>query len=283
MALPLEFLPYAENLYRRFPEEFLALGAPGLEEVFDLRASGTRSRRILETPTEKTVEITFRRWQSPIVGPAPGLHPQAWLPQAAYPTHPGTAVSSPQYAGVAQSPPAVLAPPAVDADEQSTARLIRLESALAALKPQIEAVLKAQARANAQLQQCPNNTPAGVQPEAGATVSASSAARDSDAEARRVEVEVGADGNRRMRAHQMALTQLQIGPVRPEATGGRHPAVVKLDSITGEDEQADTSKLVDGSAKAGEKQRPGMKINRIMSADLDPGSPRSPGPFSAWG
>lgn len=75
MGLPLELLPYAENLYRRFPEEFLALGAPGLEQVFDLRPHGTWSRRLSETPTEKTVEITIRRWQMPTLAPWQALPP----------------------------------------------------------------------------------------------------------------------------------------------------------------------------------------------------------------
>eukprot|EP00404_Azadinium_spinosum_P018290 CAMPEP_0180503258 /NCGR_PEP_ID=MMETSP1036_2-20121128/45927_1 /TAXON_ID=632150 /ORGANISM="Azadinium spinosum, Strain 3D9" /LENGTH=92 /DNA_ID=CAMNT_0022512255 /DNA_START=28 /DNA_END=302 /DNA_ORIENTATION=- len=65
MGLPAELLTYAENLYRRFPEEFVALGMPGLEEAFDLRPSGTWSRRIVDTPVEKTVEITMRRWEAP--------------------------------------------------------------------------------------------------------------------------------------------------------------------------------------------------------------------------
>lgn len=65
MSLPFELLQYAENFYRRFPEEFLALGAPGLEEVYDLRPSSTMTRRIQDTPTEKNVEITIRRWQMP--------------------------------------------------------------------------------------------------------------------------------------------------------------------------------------------------------------------------
>mmetsp|Transcript_97019 Transcript_97019/g.250929 ORF Transcript_97019/g.250929 Transcript_97019/m.250929 type:complete len:515 (-) Transcript_97019:410-1954(-) len=68
MALPPELLLYAENFYRRFPEEFVALGAPGLEEVFDLRPTGTWSRRVLESPTEKTVEVTIRRWQPASLG-----------------------------------------------------------------------------------------------------------------------------------------------------------------------------------------------------------------------
>lgn len=65
MGLPVELQVFAENLYRRFPEEFMALGMPGLEDTFDLRPNGTWSRRILETPSEKTVEITIRRWPPP--------------------------------------------------------------------------------------------------------------------------------------------------------------------------------------------------------------------------
>lgn len=72
MVLPVELQPYAENLYRRFPEEFIALGMPGLEEVFDLRPRGTWSRRIAETPSEKTVEITIRRWTPGTVAAAAG-------------------------------------------------------------------------------------------------------------------------------------------------------------------------------------------------------------------
>jgi len=72
MVLPVELQPYAENLYHRFPEEFIALGMPGLEEVFDLRPRGTWSRRIAETPLEKTVEITIRRWTPGTVAAAAG-------------------------------------------------------------------------------------------------------------------------------------------------------------------------------------------------------------------
>lgn len=61
MGLPPEMLIYAENLWRRFPEEFVALGMPNLEHVFDLRPDGTKTRRIFETATEKTIEITIRR------------------------------------------------------------------------------------------------------------------------------------------------------------------------------------------------------------------------------
>lgn len=100
-----ELLVYAENFYRRFPEEFLALGAPGLEEIFDLRPHGTRSRRISETPAEKTVEITIRRWQAPSLMPHSsllGAHAmqQAAMQQASYQaSYPPFSSGSPFQAG----------------------------------------------------------------------------------------------------------------------------------------------------------------------------------------
>eukprot|EP00927_Polykrikos_kofoidii_P055246 TRINITY_DN49528_c0_g1_i1.p1 TRINITY_DN49528_c0_g1~~TRINITY_DN49528_c0_g1_i1.p1 ORF type:complete len:401 (+),score=70.81 TRINITY_DN49528_c0_g1_i1:70-1203(+) len=73
---------------------------PGLEEAFDLRPNGTWSRRILETPAEKTVEITIRRWQmpSPVLPPQPqfgptsmGNHPQQTLCSPSLQYHPQAA------------------------------------------------------------------------------------------------------------------------------------------------------------------------------------------------
>lgn len=64
MSLPPHLLVYAENIYRRFPEEFTALGKPGLEDVFDLRPEGPRLCRITETPLQKSVEVTIWRWNA---------------------------------------------------------------------------------------------------------------------------------------------------------------------------------------------------------------------------
>jgi len=80
MGFPHELLPFAENFYRRFPEEFVALGMPGLEQVYDLRTDGTRSRTFCETQTEKTIAITIHRWQAPhlpppVAAPPPMQHP----------------------------------------------------------------------------------------------------------------------------------------------------------------------------------------------------------------
>lgn len=105
MVLPPDLMPFAENIYRRFPEEFMALGMPGLEQIFDLRVEGSRSRRISETPNEKTVEITIRRWQPPSVPPChPSYNPygasQALAPQmGGYGVQPGYGAQPPQMGG----------------------------------------------------------------------------------------------------------------------------------------------------------------------------------------
>jgi len=152
MGLPPELLVCAENFYRRFPEEFIALGAPGLEEIFDLRLDGTRSRRISETPAEKTVQITIRRWpaamaiQAPMP-PAPQCDPRMMMGPQAWMTMPPYAVpdvrwgTSPLQASGAP-PPAVVPAAAAAADGPPvSAQLDRLEAALAALRPRVEVAM----------------------------------------------------------------------------------------------------------------------------------------------
>eukprot|EP00913_Durusdinium_trenchii_P024977 g23443.t1 len=99
MVLPPELNIYAENILRRFPEEFMALGAPNLEEnpaifrfdIYDLRPNGTWSRKMVESSAEKTIEITMRRWSGgnafvpgypmgPMAIPQPLAPPQALRP-----------------------------------------------------------------------------------------------------------------------------------------------------------------------------------------------------------
>lgn len=175
--LPVTLQAYAENLYRRFPEEFLSLGQPGLEEIFDLRPGGTWTRHISESPTEKKVEICLRRWPhtlgypgmlpgapfQPTMVPPPQMAPRQATPmagpympqcgvqegvmtmhppQASHPAmfdqaHFGTAVSRPS-----SDEPAAFA----GIDDDAMARMSRLEAQLAAMKPQIEAVVKGQER-----------------------------------------------------------------------------------------------------------------------------------------
>lgn len=200
MVLAGELLLYAENFYRRFPEEFVALGMPGLEEVFDLRTHGTKSRRISETPTEKTVEITIRRWQAPVMPPA-----MAYLPQSAHKLQgtydqqgicmPGTyeqqgrcmpSTSWPRPCwlqdpmmsmsfdalpmATAQTvlPSQPMSANANGDDTYAAAQLSRLESAIMMLKPQVEAALAnhAQQQAQAAHSQAQAQTLGKAQPEA---------------------------------------------------------------------------------------------------------------------
>eukprot|EP00435_Cladocopium_sp_Y103_P058190 s221_g20.t1 len=93
MVLPPELHIYAENILRRFPEEFMALGAPNLEEIYDLRPNGTWSKKMVESSAEKTIEITMRRWSAgnPYAGPPmPSYSP--------YAMYGGVAVAPPQQA-----------------------------------------------------------------------------------------------------------------------------------------------------------------------------------------
>jgi hypothetical protein len=193
MGLPAELIPYAENLYRRFPEEFIALGMPGLEAVYDLRPSGTWSRRMFETPSEKTVEITMRRWSAmPMTGimplqcltPSPlasWCHPQQMVAAAA-------AVQQQQQQQhyqqqyqqqlLQQQQSAVMPPPkpmATAEDHEATQRLARLEAALSALKPQIETILAVQAPM-AQFSEPPQKAHYAMQPT-GAPAQSSASSR----------------------------------------------------------------------------------------------------------
>mmetsp|Transcript_11105 Transcript_11105/g.30678 ORF Transcript_11105/g.30678 Transcript_11105/m.30678 type:complete len:273 (-) Transcript_11105:246-1064(-) len=271
MGLPRELLPYAENFFRRFPEEFIALGAPGLEDAFDLRPNSTWTRKILETPIEKTVEVTIRRWQTPYACP-PGQLPHPWMPQVMYPGHYGGCPTSAHVSVPSEE--------AKRADEQATARLVRLESALATLKPQIEAVLTAQTQANAQLHQ------RAISPESKAQLTAPSRPGRPDSTVPGTQAEDGTESapttsfteSRRLKVHQLGLAQLQIQPIRHDA--GHHPSVVKLDAEG--KPLVDTSKLVDGSAK--NDRKPVIQVNtaRLSVTGNDPASPRSPGRFSAW-
>jgi hypothetical protein len=58
MGLPEGLQVYAENIFRRFPEEFIALGCPRLEEDFSLQSS---TRRITDMGSSKSLEIVLRK------------------------------------------------------------------------------------------------------------------------------------------------------------------------------------------------------------------------------
>lgn len=65
MGLSPELQGYAENIWRRFPEEFISLGAPHLEDDFELHKSGSWRRRVVDTKSEKVIEIVLPRREKP--------------------------------------------------------------------------------------------------------------------------------------------------------------------------------------------------------------------------
>lgn len=60
MGLSPALVHYAENIWRRFPEAFISLGLPGLEDLFELN-EGSWCYRVVDTRAEKIVEIVLPR------------------------------------------------------------------------------------------------------------------------------------------------------------------------------------------------------------------------------
>lgn len=60
MVLSPALMDYAENIWRRFPEAFIALGLPQLEDLFELN-EGSWCYRVVDTRAEKVVEIVLPR------------------------------------------------------------------------------------------------------------------------------------------------------------------------------------------------------------------------------
>lgn len=175
-AMSAEMLLCAENIYRRFPEEFLALGKPGLEASFDLHTDGRQGHRVMDTAGERAIEVMMRRWPSPMAE-SHGLQPQHYSLARPQLHSVGGALSccGGSYGGACarrhvapfvswhgaggfgpcSAPGALPLPPAAPAamheavasataaaaEDLVTARLMRLEEALATLKPQVEMVL----------------------------------------------------------------------------------------------------------------------------------------------
>mmetsp|Transcript_108976 Transcript_108976/g.339615 ORF Transcript_108976/g.339615 Transcript_108976/m.339615 type:complete len:335 (-) Transcript_108976:144-1148(-) len=333
MGLPLELQSYAENFYRRFPEEFIALGMPGLEDVFDLRPNGTWSKRMSETPVEKTVEITIRRWQIPTLAPPQGL---AWhlgahgvlgsqlqpvapvqppldcraplhMAAAAHAAAAAQTAAAAQAAAVAQAASAAQpgqAPPAIPAatapareDQAATQRLMRLESALTSLKPQIEALLAAQASAGPSQgrsspggfeRQLSGKLFASEPPSAGSAKQASMAdGQDLRMRRNKVQLQISTSAEARgqernppahapppvVRLPDEALADPGAPPSSSATTEQRAPG--KLSSVPEAAAAAPAKQVV-------ERQRPRVDPVRVAPSPLDPASPRSPGRYSAW-
>jgi len=69
MGLSPELWGYAENIWRRFPTEFISLGSPDLEDFFELVDGGTWCTRVVDTKSEKVIEIVLPRREVPLNTP----------------------------------------------------------------------------------------------------------------------------------------------------------------------------------------------------------------------
>lgn len=61
MGLSPELQGYAENIWRRFPAEFISLGSPDLEDFFELSGGGRWCHRVVDAKSEKVIEIVLPR------------------------------------------------------------------------------------------------------------------------------------------------------------------------------------------------------------------------------
>lgn len=314
MVLPHELLPFAENLYRRFPEEFMALGMPGLEQIYDLRTNGSRSRKMSESPTEKTVEITMRRWQP---AQMPPLHPnygcipeqvappQALPGQAPYyggwqpPANAGFPFqapvnSEPSWRGQPHQPQQSVTPAANPAAEaQMTSHLSRLESALSSLMPQIEAAVmsraqpqvnfSAQAQSNHHYQQQYQSKPIPREVEPDVVQEEDHMSPASPLRNRR-----GAKDLRVApppRAGGPATVHVQTASEASAASAAKPPPAAVEVSSKPESPANGGAKDERSNARAErDRERPQIQISAVRMAPnaMDPESPRSPGRYSAW-
>lgn len=299
MGLPHELLPFAENFYRRFPEEFVALGMPGLEQIYDLRTDGTRSRTICETQTEKTIAITIQRWQSPHLGSSAGTsapmnHPASSHGQAApygQTAHYG-AWQNPAYAwpyvadpsqpmrpcepawsniGPPQSAACGATPPAQQSrvDHRAVeAQVARLEATIALLRPQLdlcEAAAINQREAQANLANQARSRAPGTPGSAADNV-----------EAILSPCPTSPLRNRR------GVKQLQINPPGKPEQSEQSPVRVSEDvqpqNVQPQRQQREPDNNTGAKREAPSRIQP---VRMIPSAN-DPESPRSPGKFSVW-
>jgi len=213
-------------------------------------------------------------------------------------------------------PPQAAAAPQAE-DPVATARLTRLESALSALKPQIEALLVAQMAAvrhapEAQAKAAPppvttapapsasgaansmGNRPTLLQIDTGVHAAAAAASLQAPASA----PSAPTDGLSNKLKDRRAVGNLQIQTVpaiKPqEPPVLLQPTAVKPNENGDSDGRASSADIVaDSRAESRGKtmygsdegrKRPAVNINaiRVAPSALDPASPRSPGRFSAW-
>lgn len=315
MPLPHEMMEYAENIWKRFPEEFIALGMPGLEQTFDLRKDGTRKHRICENAAEKTIEITIRRWDwlmsmnpfgpSVLSDPSSALAFQsaqfstpAWMSSPssiAVPSQPSipAMVAPTPPTGIPQQPlppqvaPPLVAPPPVApspvapvaADTATIQQIDRLEAALALLKPQVEAALQRADKSGAISPTSPLRTRRNM-PQLNVATSIVRPDAQQGATSQDTEVKVSVPETQQDRQQ----PQQQVSNLRKVQAAPTTASTVPMTSSPSFGSSlvviGGPSAAADGKAKTSR----GLKIQtaRVAPSAADPESPRSPGKFSAW-
>jgi len=267
MGLPHELLQYAENIFRRFPDVFTALGAPGLEDVYDLWPNGTMSHCIEETPCGKSVVVKLQRRQWPCPSTSGWQHPAApgafHYPQYHMP-HPAAQWDAGAYGGQLQQPaaaPVQIAPHNNTGaySEQPpvaiTASLARVEAALSVLAPQVEAL---RARTTKTAAAVHGHTALAMQLPQPTTPGAGSSGEP---------VVVASAAGTKVRLAEIAA-----------------PAVRNLPTtaVTVQEPAPASTKNADGKASSLARKPANIKPVRMSPAYDDPVSPRSPGRYSVW-
>lgn len=281
----------------------MALGAPNLEEIYDLRPNGTWSKKMVESSAEKTIEITMRRWSAgnPYAGPPmPSYSPYAMYggvavapPQQAVWSSANAAAAAARYTqgvtGVASVPPPPTAPSNTSQalDEQANQRLGRLESALLALKPQIEAMVAIQSK---QLTSASSNNLAAPRGPAMGVCQSPTADKADDAPELRL---------------RRNLDKLQINTAPGDKAGGRQATAAPVQPVQPVPQPVQTAVVKESAPSPNhqadapdetEKSVRSLKVARPTTVEIplrtpgeiplrsstDPQSPRSPGRFSAW-
>jgi hypothetical protein len=173
-----------------------------------------------------------------------------------------------------------------------TERLARLESALTALKPQIETIVSIQ-ETRIQAHEFPGQSGAQSSLEIprvlAATTDLDNAENSPDLRSRRkmfqLQINTGPQDSKattppktEQQAPPPAVVKVQTQTVHPPAT---IVTGVRDSGLNGAEEQNDRGG-VDGASRAVRRAPTGITAIRVAPSALDPASPRSPGNFSAW-
>jgi len=291
MGLPHELLLYAENIFRRFPDVFTTLGAPGLEDVYDLRPNGTMSHCIEETPSGKTVLVKLERrqwpcpsmagWQNP--GPANAAHYPMPYPAAQY----AGAYGMPQNAGAygmwPQQPSAAPVPTAPHhntgtCSEQPpvaiTSSLARVEAALSVLAPQVEAL---RARTAQQSAAAAHGHPAQAEHTTQPRTPGGGSSGEPVVSAR---LGAKAPPSIKVQSVEIPAPAVKILPMKAAPVVMLAPAAIK--NIDGKQAKYKSAPEPEIVAPAVKSKPANIKVPRMSPAFDDPVSPRSPGRFSVW-